>query len=106
MAIGVRYQPKGMTLAQYGALNERLSAYLDEQGLTAPEGALHLSVFGEDGALGGFEIWESETAFRKFEAVLGPIVAEVGIEGVAPEIVPIHRLAQAAVDVPWRGRAS
>jgi hypothetical protein len=101
MAIGVYYRPEGMTLEQYGQFYELLGQYLQEQGLEAPEGALHLSLFGDDGQLAGFEIWESEQAFRKFAEVLGPMLAEVGIKGANPEIVQIHRLAQVEAEVEW-----
>jgi hypothetical protein len=101
MAIGVYYRPEGMTFEQYGQFYERLGQYLQEQGLEAPEGALHLSLFGDDGQLAGFEVWESEQAFRKFEEVLAPILAEVGIKGAKPEIVQIHRLAQLEAEVQW-----
>ena len=101
MAIGVYYQPEGLTFEQYGRFYDRLEAWLEEQGLETPDGALHLSLFGDDGQLAGFEIWESEEAFRQFEKVLGPILAEVGIEGVEAHIVPIHRLAQSQAEVPW-----
>jgi hypothetical protein len=101
MAIGVQYRPDGMTLAQYGAFHERLTEYLAEQGIETPEGALHLCRFGDDGALGGFEIWESEDAFRRFEVLVTALLAELGIEGAEPTIVPIRRLSQAAAEVPW-----
>ena len=101
MAIGVYYQPEGMTLELYAAFYQRLERYLQEQGLDAPEGALHLSFFGDDGQLAGFEIWESEEAFRTFEKVLAPMLAAVGIQGAEPQIVPIHRLAQSEAEVRW-----
>ncbi len=103
MAIGVYYQPEGLTLEQYDRFYQLLSEYLQAHGLEAPPGALHLSLFGDEGQLAGFEIWESESAFREFEAVLGPMIAEAGIQGAVPMIVPIHRLAQADAEVAWRG---
>ncbi|HEX3567757.1 MAG TPA: hypothetical protein VHU17_20510 [Acidimicrobiales bacterium] len=101
MAIGVYYQPDSLTFEQYARFYERLDQYLQEKGLDSPEGALHLSLFGEDGQLAGFEVWESEQAYRNFEEVLIPILAEVGIQGAQAQIVPIHRLAQAEAEVPW-----
>lgn len=101
MAIGVYYQPDGLTFEQYARFLRATGPLLQEKGLDAPEGALHLSLFGEDGQLAGFEVWESEQAYRTFEEVLIPILAEVGIQGAQPQIVPIHRLAQTEVDVPW-----
>lgn len=101
MAIGVYYQPEGFSFEQYDRFYRLLNEYLQEQGLDAPKGALHLSVFGDDGQLAGFEIWESEEAFREFSTVLGPIIEEVGIRGAVPQIMPIHRLTQTAAVVDW-----
>jgi hypothetical protein len=101
MAIGVYYRPEGLTFAQYAQFYDRLERYLQEHGLEVPEGALHLSLFGDDGQLAGFEVWDSEESFRKFEPVMGPMLAEVGVRGVEPQILPIHRLAQSRAEIPW-----
>jgi hypothetical protein len=101
VAIGVYYRPEGLTLEQYGRFYKLLNQYLEEQGLDGPKGALHLSLFGDDGELAGFEVWESEQAFRAFAEVMGPMLEAAGIQGAEPQIVQIHRLAQSEAEVPW-----
>ena len=99
MAIGVYFQPTGLTLEQFRQIDSKVGEYLQENNLEAPVGSLHLSVFGDDGQLAVFNVWESEEAFRKFGEVLMPILAEAGIQNAEPQIVPIHRLAQTEAEV-------
>jgi hypothetical protein len=94
MAIGVYLQPPRLTLEQFRQVDSKVGQYLQENNLENPVGALHLSVFGDDGQLAVFNIWESEEAFRKFGEILMPLLAEAGIHDAEPQIVPIHRLAQ------------
>ncbi|GGQ64724.1 hypothetical protein Saso_49610 [Streptomyces asoensis] len=35
------------------------------------------------------DVWESEEAFRQFGATLGPILRELGVEGVRPRTYPV-----------------
>jgi hypothetical protein len=100
MAIGVYFQPPGLTLEQFRLVDSKVGEYLQENNLDNPVGALHLSAFGDDGQLAVFNIWESEEAFQKFGEVLIPILAEAGIQSAEPQIVPIHRLAQTEATVP------
>lgn len=62
----------------------------------APEGPMKLhSVFGEDGKLQVFDVWESQEAFDEFLTYLGPVMEELGIElAQPPEIMPIVDLVQ------------
>jgi hypothetical protein len=96
--IGVYFQPKGLTLAQFDEVDRRVDQKLEEAGQEAPEGAFHTSCFGEDGQLSVFQIWESPEAFEKFGNTLMPILAEVGVEAGQPTIVPVHRLEQTPVE--------
>jgi hypothetical protein len=99
MAIGVYFQPPGLTLDQFRQIDSKVGEYLQKNNLENPPGALHLSVFGDDGQLAVFNIWESEEAFTKFGEVLLPILAEAGIQNAEPQIVAIHRLAQTEAEV-------
>jgi hypothetical protein len=42
-----------------------------------------------------------KAGYRKFEEVLVPILAQVGIQGAQPKIFPIHRLVQSRAAAPW-----
>ena len=94
MAIGVYFQPAGLTLEQFDEINRRLLQELPNLAQGPPRGGLHLSVFGEEGQLAVFNIWQSEEDWREFSSVLMPILAEVGLAEATPMVVPVHRLNQ------------
>jgi hypothetical protein len=62
----------------------------------APEDAMKLhSVFGEEGKLQVFDIWESQEAFDAFLGYLVPILEELGIKlSAPPSIMPVVDLVQ------------
>ena len=62
----------------------------------APEAAMKLhSVFGEEGRLQVFDIWESQEAFDGFLTYLVPILDDLGIKLAAPPtIMPVVDLVQ------------
>jgi len=87
MAVFVQVELTGVTTEQYDALNAKLQA--------APgnpfEGCLaHVAVPTNSG-LQIFDLWESEEAVRKFEGVVMPLAAEVGMtEGSRPQTSEVH----------------
>lgn len=62
----------------------------------APEAAMKLhSVFGEEGKLQVFDVWESQEAFDQFLGYLVPILDDLGITLAAPPtIMPVVDLVQ------------
>ena len=62
----------------------------------APEDAMKLhSVFGEEGRLQVFDIWESQETFDTFLGYLVPILEELGIKlSAPPAIMPVVDLVQ------------
>jgi hypothetical protein len=62
----------------------------------APESAMKLhSVFGEEGKLQVFDIWESQEAFDEFLGHLRPVLEELGINLSAPPVImPVVDLVQ------------
>jgi hypothetical protein len=95
MAVAVYFHPKNMTLKQFDEIDRRL----DESGQGGPpDGALHLSCFGEDGDLMVYNIWESPEAYEAFSKVLMPILNDVGVE-VEPVLMPLHRLNQGPASI-------
>ena len=49
-------------------------------------------MFGADGDLMIFDIWESQEDFEAFARVMGPILAELGVDPGEPRVMPVHRL--------------
>jgi len=88
--IGIYITTENMTAAQHQEGRRRLEA------AGAPEGAMKLhSVFGEEGELQVFDIWESQEAFDAFLAYLVPVLDELGVKLKAPpNIMPVVELVQ------------
>lgn len=94
MAIAAYFHPNGMTLAQFADIQNRLDAV--GEGNNAHR--LHHSCFGEDGDLMVYDIWDSPEAFQSFGATLMPILGELGIEVSAPDVMPIQKVIQVALE--------
>jgi hypothetical protein len=83
--IGIDMVTKNMTADLHAQGRDRL------RDAGAPEDAMRIhSVFGEEGQLQVFDVWESQEAFDQFLAYLGPILEELGIElAQPPAIMPL-----------------
>jgi hypothetical protein len=83
--IAIYITTENMTAALHTEGRKRLKA------AGAPEDAMKLhSVFGEEGKLQVFDIWESQEAFDAFLGFLVPILEELGIKLAAPPtIMPV-----------------
>lgn len=88
--IAIYIATENMTAEQHAEGRRRLK----EAG--APEEAMKLhSVFGEEGKLMVFDIWESQEAFDEFLGYLVPILDDLGIKLAAPpDIMPVVDLVQ------------
>jgi hypothetical protein len=88
--IAIYITTENMTAAQHVEGRERLRK------AGAPESAMKLhSVFGEEGKLQVFDIWESQEAFDTFLGYLVPILEELGINlSAPPAIMPVVDLVQ------------
>jgi hypothetical protein len=81
---------------------ENLTAALHTEGRKrlaqagAPEEAMKLhSVFGDEGKLQVFDVWESQEAFDAFLGYLQPVLEELGVTLSAPPmIMPVVDLVQ------------
>jgi hypothetical protein len=93
MPIAVYFHPPKLTLEQLDQVDRRIQQAM---GGGEPKGNIHHSVFGTDGDLMIYDIWESEEDFAAFGKVLMPIVAELGLDAGQPAIMPVHMLFQEA----------
>lgn len=96
MAIAAYFEPKGMTYEQYRDIHRKLDAA--GHGLREQHGRLHHSCFGEDGSLMVYDVWESPEAFEAFGKVLGPIMAESGVDAGEPMVMPIRFMDQVELE--------
>ena len=86
--IGIYLSTKNMTKAMHDEGRRRLG----EAGVDESEMKLH-AVFGEDGSLSVFDIWESQEAWDTFQSQLVPILQDLGIElNAPPDVMPIVAL--------------
>ncbi len=90
MSIGVYHHPQGMTKAQYDDVLGKLEA----AGAGSPAGRTHHACFGPPGALMVFDIWDSAEQFEAFGETLMPILAEVGIQGGPPAVMPVENVIE------------
>jgi len=88
MAIGVYFSPGSMTTAQY----DEIVSELDDAGEGRPAGRISHCSFGPADNLMVFDIWESQETFEEFGKVLMPILAKMGLDAKAPDILPIHHM--------------
>src|SRR3954463_7418011 len=91
MSIVVRFNPAGLTKAQYDGTIVRLS----DGGEFPPDGLDYHICFGTDGNLRVSEIWDSQEQFMAFGERLMPILVEAGIEFSSdPEIFEVHNIVR------------
>jgi len=86
--IGIYISTKNMTTAMHDEGRRRL----EEAGVDESAMKIH-AVFGEDGSLGVFDIWESQEAWDAFLVHLVPVLQDIGIElNAPPDVMPIVAL--------------
>ena len=86
--LAIQFQPSSMTAEQYDEVHRRLEA----AGSGTPRGRLHHVCYGDGSSLRVLDVWESQEAFEAFGRMLMPILQDVGIGAVEPEIAPVHRV--------------
>jgi hypothetical protein len=88
--IAIYITPDAMTAEQHSEGRRRLR----EAGVSETAMRLH-TVFGDEGKLQVFDIWESKEAWDEFLGQLVPILQELGITMSAPPmIMPVVDLVQ------------
>ena len=94
MPIAVYFHLTGLSVEQLAEVHRCAHDGIDG---AAPQGYVHHSVFGTDGDLMIYDIWESQEDFEAFGNVLMPILGELGVEAGQPAVVPlIHKQYQRA----------
>ena len=89
MALALYFAPKTpMSAQQY---NECIKL-LKKAGAGHPRGRVYHACFGGPENLTVFDVWTSQSAFDKFGKTLMPIMEQVGMEPIAPVVMPIHKV--------------
>ncbi len=81
----VLFEFPNLTVGQYEKTWDDLRA----AGHTAPEGLIHHIGAQSGNGIAVADVWESETAFKDFGAVLMPILKKNGFPDVQPRILPV-----------------
>lgn len=90
MSILVRFSPSSITTEQYDESVRRLQA----EGEWPPDGADYHLAFFVDGALRVSEVWDSREKWEAFGERLMPLLADIGIDPGAPEILEVHNIVR------------
>jgi hypothetical protein len=90
MALGVYFNPVGMSTSKYDDVMKQL----DAAGASTPKGRSHHSAFGPAEALMVYDVWDSQEDFDAFGATLMPILGGLGIDIGQPQAMPIHNIVQ------------
>jgi hypothetical protein len=88
MALAIYFHPKSLTTEHYDSAVKELTAL----GADRPAGRTHHSCFGPDDDLMVYEVWESQQAFEEYGKVLMPVLARIGIDPGAPDVMPVHNI--------------
>ncbi|GMR14385.1 MAG: hypothetical protein BMS9Abin29_2638 [Gemmatimonadota bacterium] len=88
MSITVIFPPTNLTAEKYQEVLRRLEA----AGVGAPPGREYHNCHGTPDRLGVLDVWESHAAFEAFGETLMPILEEVGVEAVEPQISETHNI--------------
>ncbi len=87
MAIGILFTID-CTQEQYDTVMRRLG----EAGAAAPRGRRYHVAGPTGGAWRVVDVWDSQTEFEAFAQTLLPIMQEVGIPPIQPEVFPVHTI--------------
>ena len=87
----------GVTSQQYDELCRRLNEGAPLQTLAefrhaGYEVAAHIAGPTTDGSWRIVDVWESDQALEQFRHKLTPLLDQLGIPRVAPQVVPVHNL--------------
>lgn len=88
MAIGIYFSPDRLTAELYAECIRKL----EEHGAGKPPGRLYHACFGAPDKLSIFDVWDSQQSFDHFGRTLMPILAELGLDTAAPEVMPVHNV--------------
>lgn len=86
MPVALEFRPRSLTATQFEEILRRMTA----SGHEHPAGRLHHIAFGAGDNVRVFDVWQSPEQAQAFGAVLGPVLADLGIEMDPPTVSPVH----------------
>lgn len=88
MAFVLRFTPKGMTVAKYDEVIQKLKA----AGAGAPKGRTYHVCFGDPNNLHVSDIWDNMEDFQAFGETLLPIMQSLGVDPGQPAVIEVHNV--------------
>ena len=88
MSLLIRFSPPSLTAEQYDHVVRRLT----EEGVFPAEGLDYEICYGSGDSLRVSQVWDSQPQLDAFGARLMPILAEMGINPGAPEVLEVHNI--------------
>jgi hypothetical protein len=88
MSICTIYSNTGMSAERYAETRKRLEA----AGAGQPQGQLYHVCFGDTDNLSVIDVFESQETFEAFGQVLRPILEELNLGQVQPEVSQVHNI--------------
>jgi hypothetical protein len=88
MSICTIYSNTGMSAERYAETRKRLEA----AGAGQPQGQLYHVCFGDTDNLSVIDVFESQETFEAFGQVLRPILEELNLGQVQPEVSEVHNI--------------
>jgi len=88
MALLALFTTENMTEEKYATVLRRLTA----AGAGAPAGRLHHTCYGDPQRLQVVDVFDTPAHFEAFGKVLQPILDDVGVRLLPPDIRPIHNI--------------
>ena len=88
MSICTIYRNTGMSAERYAETRKRLEA----AGAGQPQGQLYHVCFGDTDNLSVVDVFESQETFEAFGQMLRPILEELNLDQVQPEVSEVHNI--------------
>jgi len=88
MALIASFTTENMTEESYATVLRRLAA----AGAAAPLGRMHHTCFGDPAKLQVVDVFDTPEHFEAFGNVLQPILADVGVRLLPPQIGRVHNI--------------
>jgi hypothetical protein len=86
MSVLIRFAPQSLTKEQYDRAVRRLT----DEGVFPAEGLDYEICFGSGDKMKVSQVWDSREQMNAFGKRLMPILADLGIDPGAPEVVEVH----------------
>ena len=94
MALLLTFMNRGFSAEKYDTAVKKL----EEAGAGAPKGRLYHVCYGDTDNVLVTDVWDNMENFNEFGKTLVPILKELGVELVEPNVQTVHNIKEAMAD--------